>query len=98
VADTLVDCAAIQRDFDRLEKRAGGNLMKFKTGKVQSPAPGNNLMQQCKMVADSLERSFAEKDLCVILNDEWTTNQQCTLTRNKVNSTLGCMRKIVISR
>jgi len=39
VADTPDGCASIQRDLNRLEKWADGNLMEFNKGKLQTPGP-----------------------------------------------------------
>lgn len=40
VADTPVDCVAIQRDFNKLEKWAIRNFMKFNRGKYKLLYPG----------------------------------------------------------
>ena len=61
VADTAEDCAAIQRDLNRLEKWANRNLAKFKIGKWRVLHLGrNNLLRQNALETDQLENSFAE--------------------------------------
>ena len=49
VADMPQGCAAIQRDLDRLESWAEGNLMKFNKSKCKVLRLGrNNPMHQCR--------------------------------------------------
>ena len=66
VADTSEVHAAIQRDLNRLEKRADRNLMKFNNRKCKALHLGrNNTMHECVQGATQLESSFAKKDLKV---------------------------------
>ena len=55
----------------------------------------NNHMHQYRLGADLLERSSAEKDLGVLVDDRLTMSQQCALVAKKANGTLGCIRKSV---
>ncbi|KAK4811082.1 hypothetical protein QYF61_016368 [Mycteria americana] len=79
-ADTPEDCAASQRDLDRLEKWADRNLMQFNQGKCQVLHLGrNNPMHQYMLGAAWLESSFAEKDLGVLVGTRLNMSQQCAL-------------------
>lgn len=67
-------CAAVQRDLDRLEKRANGSLMEFNKGKYRFLHLGrNNFMQQYKQGTDHLKSSFAET-LGVLVDHKWTSS------------------------
>jgi len=78
VADTPGGCAAIQRDLDRLEKWDNKNLMKFKKEKYEVlHMVGTDLMHQYRLEADSLESSFSEKGLDVLVDKKWNISQQC---------------------
>ena len=64
VADTPEGCAAIQRDLDRLESWAEGNLREFDKSKCRVlPLGRNNPMHQYRLGAEVMESSSVEKDL-----------------------------------
>jgi len=87
--DTPESCAAIQRDLDRLERRAERNLVKFNKGKCRVLYLGrNNLMHQYRLGADLLECSSAERDLGVLVDDRLIMSQQCALVAKKANEIL----------
>jgi len=99
VVDTLEDCAAIQRDLDRLENSAEKNRMKFNKGKCRVLHMGrNNPMHQYRLGADLLESSSLETDLGVLVDDRLNIRQQCALVARKANGILGCIKRNVASR
>ena len=55
-------------------------------------------MHQCKLGADLLERSSAEKGLRVLVDNRLTMSNQCALVTKKANGILGCIKKSVVSR
>jgi len=58
----------------------------------------NNLMHQCRLGADLLESSSAERVLEVLGDNKLTMSQQCALVARKANGILGCIKKSVASR
>lgn len=64
VADTPESCAAVQRDLDRLEKRANRNLVKFIKEKLKAlHLRQNNFMHQDMLKANWFESNLPGKDL-----------------------------------
>ncbi|PKU45162.1 rna-directed dna polymerase from mobile element jockey-like [Limosa lapponica baueri] len=92
VADAAFGCAAIQRDFSRLEKRAERNFLKLKKVKCRVLHLGMNTSMHQSMLG--LESSLAEKDLRVLVDTKLNVSQQCALA-TKVAS---CIRRSVASK
>jgi len=59
---------------------------------------GNNCMHQYRLGGDLLERSSAEKDLGVLVDNRFAVNQLCHLVAKNANATLECIKKRVASR
>jgi len=99
VVDTPEGCAAIQRDLDRLESWAEGNLMKFNEGKCRVLHLGrNNPMHQYRLGTDLLDSRSVERDLGVLVDDRLTMSQQCALAAKMASGILGYIRRSVASR
>ena len=96
VADTPDGCATIQ-DMDRLESWAGRSLLRFNKSKCRTLHMGRiNHMHQYRLGDDLLERSSAEKDLGVLVDNGLAMSQQCALVAKKANGFLGCINKSVL--
>ena len=54
-------------------------------------------MHQYRLGDDLLERSSAEKDLGVLVNNRLAMSQQCALVAKAANGILGCINKNVAS-
>ncbi|GAB0186330.1 mitochondrial enolase superfamily member 1 [Grus japonensis] len=92
------ECAAIQRDLDRLENGAERRLMKLNKGKHKVLLLGrNNPKHQYMLEAERLENTSAEKDFEVLVDNKLSMSQQCTLMAKKAKSILGCIRKSAAS-
>jgi len=99
VVDTPEGCAAIQRDLDRLESWAEGNLIIFNKGKYRVLHLGrNNLMHQYRLGVDLLENSFEERDQGVLVDDKFTRSQQCALVAKKADGILWCIKQSVAKK
>ncbi|PKU37933.1 rna-directed dna polymerase from mobile element jockey-like [Limosa lapponica baueri] len=85
LAGTPEDCAAIQRDLDRLESWAEKNLMTFKKGKCRVLHLGRKIaIHQYRLGMDLLESSSEEKGLRVLAK--------------RASGIVGCIGKSVASR
>jgi len=76
LADTPEDCEAIQRDLDRLERRAEKNLMKLNKEKRKVLHRGRNKPRhQYTLGVNLLEGSSAGEDLGVLVANKLNMNQ-----------------------
>ncbi|KAK4807002.1 hypothetical protein QYF61_000331 [Mycteria americana] len=88
--DTLEGRDAIQRDLDRLEKRARAILMKFHKAKRKVLHPG--------LGDERIEGSPAEKDLGILVDEKLDVSWQRALAAQKANRILGRVKSSVASR
>ncbi len=73
--------------------------MRFNKGKCRVPHPGrNNHVHQYRLGDVLLERSSAEKDLGVLVDNRLAMSQQCAPVAKKENGILGCIIKNVATR
>ena len=73
--------------------------MKFKNSKCRVLHLGRNKpMPQYRLGTDLLERSSAEKDLGVLVDNRLTMSQQCALVAKKAHGIVGCIKKSMASR
>jgi len=69
VADTSEVYATVQQDLDRLVSLSERNAMRFNKNKYRVPHLGRKKhIYQYRLGDDLLERSCAEKDLCVLVD------------------------------
>jgi len=55
-------------------------------------------MHQYRLGDDLLERSFAEEDLGVLVDNRLAMSQKCALVARNYNGSLGCIKKSMASR
>ena len=73
--------------------------MRFNMSKCRVLQLGrNNCIHQYRLGNDLLERSSAERDLGVLVDNRLAMSQQCALVSKKVIGILGCIKKSVLSR
>ncbi|TRZ26650.1 hypothetical protein HGM15179_000421 [Zosterops borbonicus] len=91
-------CAALQKDFDRLERWAERNHLKFNKGKCRVLHLGkNNPLYQHRLEADLLESS-CEEGPGDSVDNKLSLSQQCALGARKAIGVLRCIMKSIGSR
>ena len=69
--------------------------MRFNKSKCRVLHVGrNNHMHQYRLGDDLLERSFAEKDLDVLVGNRLAMSQQCALVAKKASGIPGCVQRM----
>jgi len=99
VVDTLEGRDIIQKDLDRLERRACANFMKFKKAKCKVlHVDWGNPKDKYRLGGEWIERSPDEKDLGVLIDKKLHMTCQCELKAQKANHILGCTKSSMASR
>lgn len=99
VADTGEGSGAIQWELDRLEGWEERDLMRVNNRRCKFLHVGrNNHIYQYRLGADLLERSSAEEDLGVLVDNRFAVSQQCVLVAKKAIGNLGCITESMASR
>uniref|UniRef100_A0A803TJS6 Reverse transcriptase domain-containing protein n=1 Tax=Anolis carolinensis TaxID=28377 RepID=A0A803TJS6_ANOCA len=99
IANTPEDRSRIQNDFNRLERWAESNKMKFNRDKCKILHFGRkNGMQRYRMGDAWLNNHTCEKDLAVLVDNKLNMSQQCDAAAKKANGILACINRSIVSR